>query len=85
MRPNARGDLPGPGDVLPPDPPQLDDVFLERAYERLVDLFDGPPPRERVDALAWELQDEARRQAERDRLDARDADAIDAYDAAHPY
>lgn len=59
MRPQANPNR-GPGDFLPPDPEELDDFYLERAREKLEASLGGDPPAERVEALAWELQDAAR-------------------------
>lgn len=65
MRPKANPNR-GPGDFAPPDPPELADVFLDEAREQLEanrDDPDEPVDEDAVTALAWELQDKARRES----------------------
>jgi hypothetical protein len=75
--------LPGPGDFEPPDPPELDDMFIEQACAELNSLEEEPcwviTDQEVIDR-AWELQDAADRQAA---LDAAEMQVWDAEDRLH--
>lgn len=67
-KPNARGDLPGPGDFSPSDPEELPEIYLDEARELLTadDEAETPPTEDEITACAWELYEAAKKQAEYD-------------------
>lgn len=71
-RPNARGDLPGPGDQTPPEPDELAPFYLDEALElQCAGDPDGDwtTSSQEVIDLAWELQELARQRSLDDAAD----------------